>query len=344
MYSPDGQPTHFDRVRKHDHVLPDRLYRFRSDPNYIPEEVERLVQARPQIYHGSVAKFFDPWELKPILESSSDKELSEVLWEAWSFDEDWLFPRGSFSEEVQRGALNAWLIPLIRLRPDVLISQMRDFARNRLREMRRKNRVACFTRTNSDTRMWETYGGWGAGVCFTFELDIPTFASNFDPNRFSAGTGWELRDGKAEILRDVKVPVTEHTLALSYQIHNRCAFSEVEYRDQPASITELEVLCSMVEHNDYFFKEFFRMKYGTDLIHRSYFCKNSSYRDEVEWRYVYKRDEDYSDFSPYRLTCVTLGPKASDELERSISEKLRKSDIVVQRSAHSSTGYDIVPL
>ena len=318
------------------------LYRFRLPRwEYIEKEIIQAVENH-SIFTSGVPGFYDHREMKPNIIPAPVGAYLQAIDFCFSMHEDWLFPDRNLRRVSQLAET-----PYLKFRRMLLqnldgqIENLRERAVDDLEYARSKVRIACLCRNSTSTYMWERYGAVGKGICFVYELDLENGMKSV-----------ELLEDHLRLENMVYTkmqgnPVNtdyRRAVVIGYCTHSH--FSDVVYSDAVPFVTDLDINGMHVKHPDRFAEAAVRLTMHRFTPQSVFFTKDVSYAGEREWRFVYKRTDEYAPFPAFRLTGIILGASTESSLDERIGGISSKYSLKLYRATPSlyKYGFDIIPL
>ena len=158
-------------IESKDFQMPTQLFRYRSlDTIYIWEEIERALKSC-EIFLPSAAKVNDPFEFSPILVESSLKDLNLDIKRTLRGKPP--LSRARVEQLTNRLiSRNEFRVFNKKFRSPLNVAKVEHYAaREGLRKLREKARLACFCETPDSIPMWAHYASH-RGVCLAFDVDF----------------------------------------------------------------------------------------------------------------------------------------------------------------------------
>ena len=312
-------------------VLPKELFRHRgANPEYIQGEIVRAVQNR-QCRVSKVGSFKDAFELKPRIKQVDWQNFWSFLEEVWCADPDFFPPNTTMADVAN--SLNTTVFCLrerVFKDKENFCSMVRSLAQEHYRKFLERARVGCFVKKYSDAHMWDYYSQGGAGVLLGYERDLeyvrhylgdggPSVVLDPGPDPSEQPDKIRVEFGRGFTTSKQALS----SLMLRYQYRSHCVFGNVRYTKRTESVSDLDIFKSAVSVKEPFLYHWIKYQISRDFMQKMVFTKAFTYRDEREWRLLYKKDDDWADFSAYRLRSVTIGNVASEELSELVQSLCR---------------------
>jgi hypothetical protein len=274
----------------------------------------KAVSAQPQFRFTCVNAFNDDFELKPkLFQATDDKWIAHLRWifDCGNASMIAKFVEDHFLETILCGGVNKFDDFPFAYIPR-LIDSLRRHVAKKMEARRRDYGAVSMVLDVSSRKMWDDYGGGGAGIALQFQLRNPAdeISQNFaEPIGFSG----EFGDSSIFAMRYEETHPVVEDLEVFQTIAN-------DPNDGKIIANSILYACGALA--------------GLSIFERQFCFKHTFYESECEWRLQRSIPPDSSGYyssEALKLDRVILGPKMGRHCCEKIVELCRQYKMPVNQ-------------